>query len=165
MALLIVAPLALGGSCGGSGGGSRDAKNSGPTAALRVEPAQVVYFAGGYYLKVDVYVSTNDPVQAWDITLGWNTANLDHLATDPTPEFDDDGVFFQSVLDADAGTLTLVDLRHTSEISGDLRIAQMWLVAGNGGTANVTVQGAVTDGAGTPFDIVANTNGTFPITP
>ena len=107
MALLIVAPLALGGSCGGSGGGSRDAKNSGPTAALRVEPAQVVYFAGGYYLKVDVYVSTNDPVQAWDITLGWNTANLDHLATDPTPEFDDDGVFFQSVLDAERSLLSL----------------------------------------------------------
>jgi hypothetical protein len=164
--LLLVAPLALGAKCGGSGdGGSRDAKNSGPTAALRVEPAQVVYFAGGYYLKVDVYVSANDPMQAWDVTLTWNTVNLEHLGAAPAVEFDDDGVFFQSSLDPEAGTLTLVDLRHTGEVSGDLRVAEIWLVARNGGVANVTIQGAVADGAGTPFDIVANTNGTFPITP
>jgi hypothetical protein len=163
LGLLAIVPFVQGGSCGGSG--SRSGKNSGSTAALRVEPVQVVYFSGGYYLKVDVFVGANDPMQAWDLTVGWNTVNLEHLGTAPAPEFDDDGAFFQSVLDPEAGTLTLVDVRHTGEISGDLRVAEMWLVAWYGGSANVTIQGAVADGAGNPFTIVANTNGTFPITP
>lgn len=163
--LLGVLAFATGGTCGGeSSSGSRSAKSSGPTAALRVEPAQVVYFAGGYYLKVDVYVDADAPMQAWDTTLSWN-GGLEHLATAPAPEFDDDGAFFQSSLDPGSQTLALVDLRHSSGISGDTRVAEMWLVAWNGGTANVTIQGAVADGAGTPFTIIANTNGTFPITP
>ena len=167
-ALLGALAFAPGGSCGGGGGVSSVSSGaSGPTAALRVEPIQAVYFVGGYYLKVDVYVSADDPMQAWDLTLSWNTGVLEHLATNPAPESDDDGVFFQGPdLDEGAGTLGIVDLRHgTSSLTGNFRVAEVWFVAWNGGTANVTIGGSLSNDQGEAFAVIANTNGTFPVTP
>ena len=162
-ALVLGTPFFLGAPCGTSNGGSPSA----PNAALRVEPAQVIYFTGGYYLKVDVYATVDQSVQAWDVDLSWNTAILDHLSTTPLPESDDDGVFFQGPdLDEGAGTLGIVDLRHgTSSLTGDFRVAEVWFVAWNGGTANVTIGGSLSTDQGEAFVVIANTNGTFPVTP
>ncbi len=158
-ALFLGTPLFLGAPCGSGEGG--------PIAALRAEPAQVIYFAGGYYMKVNVYATVDQPAHAWELNLGWNTAILDHLFTSPAPESDDDGVFFHGPdLDEAAGTLGFADLRHgSSGLTGDSRIAEVWFVAWHGGTANVTIDGGLSTDEGEAFTVIANLNGTFPITP
>jgi hypothetical protein len=50
----------LGGSCEGLG--HVDPEH--PPALLHVEPAQLFYFSGGSFLRVDVSVTTTEPFQA-----------------------------------------------------------------------------------------------------
>ena len=162
--LAVAVSLQLGSSCSSSGGGFNDPQN--PLAGVHVEPVQVFYFSGGYFLQVDVMVTTGVPLQAFDLMLEWNTDVLEQVATAPGT-FDDDGQFFGSVdVDPVLGRAHFADLRHGSTgTTGQVTVASVWLLAPNGGTANVWVDGTLASNAGIPFKFFSNDDGTFPLTP
>lgn len=162
-ALVAVLGFQLGGSC--EGGDYVDPEH--PPALLHVEPAQVFYFSGGYFLRVDVSVTTTEPFHAWDLTLKWNTEVLQELGSLPHSGFDDDGSFFgDEQVDQSAGRVNLVDLRHGGEgVSGEVYVASTWFQALRGGAADVTVDGEVASGDGRSFTIVKQTPRAFPFTP
>lgn len=161
-ALAAVLPLQLGGSCGGD-----VVDPSHPPALLHVEPAQVFYFSGGYFLRVDLSVTTTEPFQAWDLTLEWNTDVLEELGSLTHPDFDDDGSFFGGEqVDQGAGRANLVDLRHGGTgVSGTVYVASTWFVALSGGAADVRVDGEVASINGLPFEIIKQKPRAFPFTP
>ncbi len=163
-ALAVLLSLQLGAKCSGSGGGFNDPQN--PLAGVHVDPVQVFYFSGGYFLQVDVVVATGVPLQAIDLTLEWNTDVLEQISTAPGA-FDDDGQFFGSVdVDPVLGRAHFADLRHGSTgTTGEVTVASVWLLAPNGGTANVSVDGTLASDAGIPFKFFTNDDGTFPLTP
>ncbi len=163
-ALVVLLSLQLGSSCSGSGGGFKDPNN--PRAGVHVDPVQVFYFSGGYFLQVEVVVVTGVPLQAIDLTLEWNTNVLEQVSTAPGA-FDDDGQFFGSVdVDPVLGRAHFADLRHGSTgTTGEVTVASVWLLAPNGGTANVSVDGTLASDAGIPFKFFSNDDGTFPLTP
>ena len=163
-ALVVLLSLQLGSSCSGSGGGFDDPQT--PLAGVHVDPVQVFYFSGGYFLQVDVLVSTGVPLQAFDFTLEWNTDVLEQVSTVPGA-FDDDGQFFGSVdVDSVLGRAHFADLRHgSSGTTGEVTVASVWLLAPSGGTANVSVEGTLASDAGIPFKFFSNDDGTFPLTP
>ena len=108
-ALVVAVSLQLGANCSSSGGGFNDPQD--PLAGVHVDPVQVFYFSGGYFLQVDVLVSTGVPLQAVDLTLEWNTDVLEQVSTAPGT-FDDDGQFFGSVdVDPVSGRARFADLR------------------------------------------------------
>ena len=110
--LAVAVSLQLGSSCSSSGGGFNDPQN--PLAGVHVDPVQVFYFSGGYFLQVEVVVVTGVPLQAIDLTLEWNTNVLEQVSTAPGA-FDDDGQFFGSVdVDPVLGRAHFADLRHGS---------------------------------------------------
>jgi hypothetical protein len=164
-ALVVLLSLQLGSRCSGSGGGFNDPQK--PLAGVHVEPVQVFYFSGGYFLQVDVQVSTGVPLQAFDLTLEWNTDVLEEISTVPGAGFDDDGQFFGSVdVDPVLGRAHFADLRHGSTgTTGEVTVASVWLLAASGGTANVSVEGTLASSAGVPFKFFSNDDGTFPLTP
>jgi len=159
-ALVVLLALQLGSSCGGF-----DDPQT-PLAGVHVDPVQVFYFSGGYFLQVEVAVSTGVPLQAFDLTLEWNTDVLEQVSTVPGT-FDDDGQFFGSVdVDPVLGRAHFADLRHGSTgTTGEVTVASVWLLAPSGGTANVSVEGTLASNAGTPFKFFTNNDGTFPLTP
>ncbi len=163
-ALVVLLSLQRGSSCSSTGGGFNDPQD--PLAGVRVDPVQVFYFSGGYFLQVEVVVATGVPLQAIDLTVEWNTEVLDPVSTAPG-SFDDDGQFFGSVdVDPVLGRAHFADLRHGSTgTTGGVTVASVWLLAPNGGTANVTVDGTLASDAGIPFKFFSNDDGTFPLTP
>ena len=160
-ALVVLLSLQLGSSCSG---GFDDPQT--PLAGVHVDPVQVFYFSGGYFLQVDVAVSTGVPLQAFDFTLEWNTDVLEQVSTVPGT-FDDDGQFFGSVdVDPVLGRAHFADLRHGSTgTTGEVTVASVWLLAPSGGTANVSVEGSLASNAGIPFKFFSNDDGTFPLIP
>ena len=162
--LAVAVSLQLGANCSGSGGGFNDPQN--PLADVHVDPIQVFYFSGGYFLQVEVVVSTGVPIQAIDLTLEWNTDVLEPASIAPG-SFDDDGQFFGSVdVDPVLGRARFADLRHgDTATTGMVTVASMWLLARNGGTANVSVDGTLASDAGIPFKFFSNDDGSFPLTP
>jgi hypothetical protein len=161
-ALVVLLSLQLGSSC--SGGGFNDPQA--PLAGVHVDPVQVFYFSGGYFLQVDVLVSTGVPLQAFDLTLEWNTDVLEQVSIAPGA-FDDDGQFFGSVdVDPVSGRARFADLRHGGTgTTGEMRVASVWLLAASGGTANVSVDGTLASDSGIAFKFFSNDDGTFPLTP
>jgi hypothetical protein len=162
LALVALLSLQLGGDCGG---GYVDPDS--PPAMLHVQPGKVFYFSGGYFLRVDVSVTTSEPFQAWDLTLEWNTDVLEELGSQPHADFDDDGSFFgEEQVDQGAGRANLVDLRHGGEgASGTVYVARTWFIARSGGAADVHVHGEVASGDGLAFEIFVQKPRAFPFTP
>jgi hypothetical protein len=160
--LAALVSLQLGARCGG---GSGDPAS--PSAGLRLDPAEVVYWDAGYFLRVDVIASTSAPLQAVDLTLVWNAEVLEPVWTGPGADFDDDGHFFgEAQVDPVLGRTHFVDLRHgASGTTGEVVVAQTWLWARDGGTANVSIEGSMASDAGEPFQIVPEDEGAFPFTP
>ena len=170
-AAAVIAALSLvGAGCGGAGddsGGGGNPPPATPTAALRIEPNYVDVSPGDTF-AVDVVVNGSAAFVAWD--LGVQIDAVDAAVQPATgvfvpvsvahhPDFDDDGALFgQSDWDLASGRLSgIVDLRHGGAgVSGDVRVATIWLSAATEGYATLTVVGDVVDQNGALFEITSS---------
>ncbi len=165
-ASVLIAALALAGAgCGGAGGGGDEAPPPPTaTAALRIEPQNVEVSPGDTF-AVDLVVEASTAFVAWDLGVQIDGVDVSFqpapgivlpVSVAQHPDFDDDGALFgQSEWDLPSGRLSgIVDLRHGgSGVSGDVRVATVWLSVTAEGYAVLTVVGDVVDESGTSFEI------------
>ncbi len=103
---------------------------------------------------IGVAVATNRSLQAYDVEVRYDPARLSLTGAQAYAEFDDDGSFFQSGVDASAGTVRLVDLLHGAPSSeGTVSLAILTFTTLAPGTVVLSVDGAVAmpDGALVPI--------------
>lgn len=159
MAVALLAVSQLASTCGG---GSSEIS---PPATLSLQADTTEISSDDPFVRVDLLVNSvdSDAVQAFDLTLRWNPAVVEVIATETTPEFDDDGVFFGSPalpeLDGSTGTLSrIVDLRHgASTVSGNIPVAAVWFQMVGTGTSPMMIFGDVAAPDGTRFEILQRT--------
>lgn len=161
LGVALVALLQMAPTCAGGGGSSQPP----PPATLSLQASTTEISSAAPLVRVDLVVNTldSDPFQAFDLMLDWNPAVVEVVATETSPEFDDDGVLFGSPalpeLDGPAGTLSrIVDLRHgESTLSGSLPVAAVWFQKVAPGTSTMRISGGLAGPDGEAFEILQRT--------
>ena len=116
-----------------------------PDHWLQVEVENVYPAGAGYFLETSVFVHTDAPFQAIDLSVDWQGEDLT-VRPILHADFDDDGVPFGPPLPIGVATgpIALRDVRHdTPAPSGGVCVAQLWLYAPNGGEVTVDASGVV----------------------
>lgn len=111
-----------------------------PGTSLDLELVGVFPLPTGYLLQLALRFDTDQSIQAVDVTLDWQG---DPVIIRPflDEEFDDDGLALGGPLPAVVWTspFSMADLRHgDAAVTGDIRLAEIWVLALNGGDASVT---------------------------
>ncbi len=158
----LLLPL-LGGQCGPTGGGFEE-----PLAGVRIV-RELVYHqgSGAYLLKVAVIATTTLPLQALDLTLGWDAGIFVFALAQPHPEFDDDNQFFgPAEIDLPGRTAHFVDLRHgNASPTGEVTVASVWLFTPSGGSVTIRADGVLASDTGVSFKVFTSETFTVPVTP
>ncbi len=131
---------------------------SGPPATLRIVEGEGVFrWHDGFVASVDVVVVTDQPFQAWNLKVSWDSDAVSWALAYPHPEFDDDGgLFGDTRLNADSLS-NIVDLRHGGGApSGTVRVATVVFLSDTAEPVELRALGEVAAPDGTPFSVVVS---------
>ena len=129
-----------------------------PSATLDFTPTPLSVPAS-QIVSIDVRVTTTRPLQAYDVEVRYDPSLLALADYRPWADFDDDGGFFQSSVDAQAGVARFADLLHGApSTQGQVFLATLTFTALAPGRATLQVDGevAMPDGALEPV-VATNT--------
>jgi hypothetical protein len=130
--------------------------DSGLPASLRLAADQRVFpHLGGFAAFVDVIVTTDQPFQAVNLEVSWDSDAVSWAEAFPHPEFDDDGVLFGDTQFSAKSLSNIVDLRHGDGApSGAVRVARVTFVSDRPDPVEIRVLGDIAAPDGTLFSVV-----------
>jgi hypothetical protein len=134
---------------------SEPGDDSGPPATLRIGDQYVHPYLGGFVAVVDLVVTADQPFQAWNLKVTWDSGTVSWADAFSHPDFDDDGdLFGETQLEAKALS-NIVDLRHGSGApSGTVNVAKFLVVSDTADPVKIRALGKVAAPDGTPFRVV-----------
>jgi hypothetical protein len=114
-------------------------------------------YLGGFAAFVDLVVTTDQPFQAWNLAVSWDSDTISWAEAFPHPEFDDDGGLFGDTQFGADSLSNIVDLRHGSGApSGTVRVARVTFISDTPEPVEIRVLGEIVAPDGTPFSVVVS---------
>jgi hypothetical protein len=132
---------------------------------IRFETPTIVPITPSYYVGwADVLIETEEEIQAYDMTISWDSPALNVTQLSPHAEFDDDSKFSMAVnFNQGTGTTSpVVDIRHGSSVTGTTRVASIVFAAYQGLPGSLSVTGTVARPDGSLIEITASEPVTTP---
>jgi hypothetical protein len=129
--------------------------------SLQVEIESSYRYRDGYVAIVNLVAITEDPIQACDLTLSWNSSSVSFATAIEHPEFDDDGELFANGQLGANSISHIVDLRHGSATAvGSIRLAYVVLIIDDLTPVKLTIDGEFAAPDGEPFTVVIRKSAT-----
>ena len=132
------------------------ATGTAPPVSLKIDVV-TSYSVEGYHIAIaELIVTTDSPIQAVDLTLTWDAASMEFATASPHDEFDDDGVMFDSGVQAAGEIARIIDLRHgISTVQGAVRVANVVLIyIEDGNPVTVRLKGSVVGPGGNRYEVI-----------